>query len=247
MIFKPVSEEGGAQVTRVQTELATAIKVLGKLDIDSPKTHDAELAVLKAAREYHACLQSFSKGRNLEWLLFEKFDSDEAKIIVAHHEAGHFVVSHLCGLEMDDISIQKQGMHEGYVEHRKLGNLYYRLDSRDFAKAKEVAESLITIAYAGYYAERRINPRVILFGCQRDFDNAVSIVETNYPEDTPEQRLQRLDRLAMNASNLIRKWWNVVEKLANELIQNELGSARAAHRLVELELSRSQVSETIND
>jgi hypothetical protein len=141
----------------------------------------------------------------------------------AFHEAGHFVVAHVCvvrGLEIQAISLCDDGPHAGQV-HASTSYL----TSRDMVQ-------LCTVLAAGYEAEALSDGWANRAAAATDLRQLRELCEDFFEHEG--ERARRLERaFHLRASLLLRRNWTAVVALASALERERHILAEQARRIVD--------------
>lgn len=163
--------------------------------------------------------------------------SVEAYFLVAHHEAGHAVVSHALGVAVDRVTADD---HEGfaYLDARKLRTLLPH-DSEQLGRD-------VALTLAGYFAERRYlasagGMRAVLVRRSHSLAHAcgdLATIERYNPHSTvseltgwhemarhmwrtPDDWRSFTHAWARVSGRLVRQLWPHIEALASELVASD--------------------------
>lgn len=168
--------------------------------------------------------------------------------IVAYHEAGHAVMTLLCGKEVSRISIM--GMTSG------VGGAVFQSDSDRFFETKHEYESHVMIAYAGRASEQihfgsdnitqgacndiaQATKTLIAYVAKFGFDSEYGLVDmeafksTSYGDDVRKRVSELSNKFYEKALHLLSKNYNAVEVLAQHLLEVKTMSGDEAKELID--------------
>lgn len=168
--------------------------------------------------------------------------------IVAYHEAGHAVMTLLCGKEVSRISIM--GMTSG------VGGAVFQSDSDRFFETKHEYESHVMIAYAGRASEQihfgsdnitqgacndisQATKTLIAYVAKFGFDSEYGLVDmeafqsTAYGDDVRKRVSELSNKFYEKALHLLSENYNAVEVLAQHLLEVKTMSGDEAKELID--------------
>ena len=168
--------------------------------------------------------------------------------IVAYHEAGHAVMTLLCGKEVSRISIM--GMTSG------VGGAVFQSDSDRFFETKHEYESHVMIAYAGRASEQihfgsdnitqgacndiaQATKTLIAYVAKFGFDSEYGLVDmeafqsTSYGDDVRKRVSELSNKFYEKALHLLSENYNAVEVLAQHLLEVKTMSGDEAKELID--------------
>lgn len=168
--------------------------------------------------------------------------------IVAYHEAGHAVMTLLCGKEVSRISIM--GMTSG------VGGAVFQSDSDRFFETKHEYESYVMIAYAGRASEQihfgsdnitqgacndisQATKTLIAYVAKFGFDSEYGLVDmeafqsTAYGDDVRKRVSELSNKFYEKALHLLSENYNAVEVLAQHLLEVKTMSGDEAKELID--------------
>ncbi len=209
-------------------------------------------------RHFDAAMERIVAG-----LQQRKVVSEKEKRILAYHEAGHALMSHIVGdlLPVHKVTIVSRGQALGYT---------LNLPSEDrYLHTKEELEDLLTVYLAGRAAEQIVFGRVTN-GAANDLEKATSLARSmvfeygmsenvasrtmradNYAlsEETKRLRDQEQGRLTDNAYSeairLLSKHRATLDRLSAALLDKETLNRRELDELLEGVEPESRASETV--
>jgi hypothetical protein len=140
---------------------------------------------------------------------------------VAYHEAGHFVVAHVLGLGVLDVTIEPKGETLGRVES----------DEGEPTSVESLLHQVIEL-YAGYEAWVRFDPsseEKARLGASEDDEQANGYL-LRLGKKGPDQERELRER----AKQLVEEHWRAIEALANELLEAGRISVCAGELIIEV-------------
>ena len=166
--------------------------------------------------------------------------------IVAYHEAGHAVMTLLCGKEVSRISIMTSG----------VGGAVFQSDSDRFFETKHEYESHVMIAYAGRASEQihfgsdnitqgacndiaQATKTLIAYVAKFGFDSEYGLVDmeafqsTSYGDDVRKRVSELSNKFYEKALHLLSENYNAVEVLAQHLLEVKTMSGDEAKELID--------------
>ena len=155
----------------------------------------------------------------------------------AYHEAGHIVVQLVQGYTIDRASIEAEEDSLGRV-HKALPLLYEDFSTSGKREKRKTVEAFIRASYAGYEAECLYDPAAEEFRSEGDFSQAWSLPRDHgiaprgcayIGDDVYERYLQRLRK---EAKRLVRKHWNLIVAIAQELLETKEVSDEQARKVL---------------
>lgn len=148
--------------------------------------------------------------------------------IVAYHEAGHAVMTWLCGEEISRASIQ--GTTSG------IGGVVFGADGGSVFQTKKYLENRIMIAFAGRASEElKFGPDNVTTGASNDITQATNVMYHYIQKEGFDEKYGLLDLEVLGKNSLISAD-SVAEKIAvmsREMYQRTIALLRERYDLVE--------------
>jgi len=146
---------------------------------------------------------------------------DQAKLLVAYHEAGHAVVAIAVGRGVHKVSIIPNKTRLGACE-MKRGR---------FQPSDDWLEDEVLILFGGVVAEAKLTGRYEWQGAAQDLRAIRQLVHSRAGDPTRADKIER--RLLAKTEHLLSSvaLWESVKLVARELLNRETISGRAAMHL----------------
>jgi hypothetical protein len=146
--------------------------------------------------------------------------SDDARSVTAHHEAGHAVAAYVLGRAFTRVSIRPDGETLGRCSFRPPGD-WFRPDERIDGLTRRRIEERIMISLAGPEAEALYSGRYDGDAAQEDVERAFQ--HACFVTTGESEAWAYLEWLRLRTLNLMNRdgFWASVEELARELLRHE--------------------------
>jgi hypothetical protein len=150
-------------------------------------------------------------------------ESDDDVLATAYHEAGHAVMAILLGRPVEKVSVVRNSLRLGVCQMSK----------RKGAPIQDEVETQALIQFAGLISEAKHTGKYNWGGAQQDL---IHIRQLARYRGSSEKQVERIQRRWMDKTDYLLsddQTWNLVERLAKELVERKTVSGRFVANLVE--------------
>jgi len=148
---------------------------------------------------------------------------EDDSIATAYHEAGHAIVAVLLGRPVEKVSVVRNSLRLGICQMSK----------RKGTPIHDEIETQALIQFAGLISEAKQTGEYKWGGAQQDL---IQIRQLARFRGSSEKQVERLQRRWMDKTEYLlsdSKTWNLVERLARELLERKTVSGRFITNLVD--------------